>query len=56
MIPVFPILHYTGVESFQLPNSRKAWLICLTNACITVSSDYLYVLGELTVVPREQSG
>ncbi|OCF38737.1 solute carrier family 35, member F5 [Kwoniella heveanensis CBS 569] len=46
LIPVFPILHYTGWETFELPPTKEAWIICLINFCITLSSDYLYVLGE----------
>ncbi|WVQ78806.1 hypothetical protein IAT38_000897 [Cryptococcus sp. DSM 104549] len=51
LIPVFPILHYTGIERFELPPTRAAWLICLINFCITLSSDYLYVLAMLKTTP-----
>ena len=43
---MFPMLHYLGWETFELPPSREAWIICAINGCITLSSDYLYVLGE----------
>lgn len=46
LIPVFPLLHWLGWETFELPPTRDAWTICLINMCITLSSDYLYVLGE----------
>ena len=46
LAPVIPILHWTGWETFELPPTRTAWIICGVNMCITLSSDYLYVLGE----------
>ncbi|ODO04485.1 hypothetical protein I350_05088 [Cryptococcus amylolentus CBS 6273] len=51
LIPIFPILHYTSIEPFQLPPSPSAWLICLINFFITLSSDYLYVLAMLKTTP-----
>ena len=27
LLPVFPILHYTGIESFQLPPTRRIFMI-----------------------------
>ncbi|XAO22871.1 hypothetical protein I312_101646 [Cryptococcus bacillisporus CA1280] len=51
LIPIFPILHYTGLERFSLPPTTSAWFICLTNFCITLSSDYLYVLAMLKTTP-----
>ncbi|KAK8861635.1 hypothetical protein IAR55_002458 [Kwoniella newhampshirensis] len=51
LIPIFPILHYTGWETFELPPTKEAWVICLINFCITLSSDYLYVLAMLKTTP-----
>ncbi|WVF65855.1 hypothetical protein IAT40_000592 [Kwoniella sp. CBS 6097] len=51
LIPVFPVLHYTGWETFELPPTKEAWIICLINFCITLSSDYLYVLAMLKTTP-----
>ncbi|WVN90701.1 uncharacterized protein L203_105943 [Cryptococcus depauperatus CBS 7841] len=51
LIPVFPLLHYTGIEPFALPPTKAIWLICLINFCITLSSDYLYVLAMLKTTP-----
>ncbi|WVW80219.1 hypothetical protein I302_102197 [Kwoniella bestiolae CBS 10118] len=51
LIPIFPILHYTGWETFELPPSKEAVIICLINFCITLSSDYLYVLAMLKTTP-----
>lgn len=39
--PVGIILHYTGIEPFVLPTSRKLWLSIAINASITFVSDYL---------------
>ncbi|WWC60377.1 uncharacterized protein I303_102949 [Kwoniella dejecticola CBS 10117] len=51
LIPIFPILHYTGWETFELPPTKEAVIICLINFCITLSSDYLYVLAMLKTTP-----
>ncbi|KAK4688430.1 solute carrier family 35, member F5, partial [Tremellales sp. Uapishka_1] len=51
LIPVFPLLHYTGWETFELPPTKSAWFICGINSCITLSSDYLYVLAMLKTTP-----
>ncbi|ORX35223.1 hypothetical protein BD324DRAFT_631872 [Kockovaella imperatae] len=51
LIPVFPILHWTGLERFQLPPTRRAWLLCLANMSITFASDYLYILALLKTSP-----
>ena len=46
LIPAFFLLHWTGLEPFQLPPTSTAWLICIINMVITFFSDYIYVLGE----------
>ena len=46
LIPIFPILHAAGWETFQLPPNRRAWAICAGNMGVTLVSDYLYILGE----------
>ncbi|KAJ9098133.1 hypothetical protein QFC21_004462 [Naganishia friedmannii] len=51
LLPVIPILHYLGIETFQLPNRRDEWIICGINMAITLSSDYLYVLSMLKTTP-----
>lgn len=51
LLPVIPILHYLGIETFQLPNRRDEWMICGINMVITLSSDYLYVLSMLKTTP-----
>ena len=32
LLPLFPLLHYCGVESFELPPSRSATIALLVNA------------------------
>lgn len=51
LLPVFPLLHWTGVETFELPPNGSAWLICGINMLITLSSDYLYILAVLKTSP-----
>lgn len=51
LTPVFPILHYLGWETFELPPTRTAVTICIVNMLITLSSDYLYVLAMLKTTP-----
>ncbi|KAG9103270.1 hypothetical protein FRC06_011561 [Ceratobasidium sp. 370] len=49
--PIGVILHLAGVETFGLPNSRKAWYAVLLNMFITLSSDFIYVLAMLKTTP-----
>ncbi|GMK55483.1 hypothetical protein CspeluHIS016_0205390 [Cutaneotrichosporon spelunceum] len=51
LTPAFPLLHYTGIETFELPPTRAAWTIIGINMLITLSSDYLYVLAMLKTTP-----
>lgn len=51
LVPVFPILHYLGWETFELPPTSTAVTICIINMLITLSSDYLYVLAMLKTTP-----
>ncbi|KAJ1671749.1 hypothetical protein GGF38_000562 [Coemansia sp. RSA 25] len=50
--PGFIILHYTGIETFQLPHSGSMWLMIGVNALIgTFLSDYLWLLAMLMTSP-----
>ncbi|KAJ1963336.1 hypothetical protein GGI12_002104 [Dipsacomyces acuminosporus] len=50
--PGFFILHFTGIETFQLPPSGSIWLVILVNAFIgTFLSDYLWLLAVLMTSP-----
>ncbi|KAI8140365.1 hypothetical protein BJV82DRAFT_671795 [Fennellomyces sp. T-0311] len=50
--PIFPILHYLGVETFELPHGGILWATLLLNAFIgTFLSDYLWLLAMLMTSP-----
>ncbi|KAI7861999.1 hypothetical protein BDF14DRAFT_1861379 [Spinellus fusiger] len=50
--PAFPILHYLGLETFELPPSPIVWLMILLNAFVgTFLSDYLWLLSMLMTSP-----
>jgi solute carrier family 35, member F5 len=49
--PIGVILHFAGVEKFELPSTNKAIGAILVNMAITWSSDYLYVLAMLKTTP-----
>ncbi|KAF9068114.1 hypothetical protein BDP27DRAFT_1327961 [Rhodocollybia butyracea] len=49
--PMGVILHFTGIEPFELPSTRKAIAALLINMAITWSSDYLYVIAMLKTTP-----
>ncbi|KAI0257600.1 hypothetical protein BJV78DRAFT_1293586 [Lactifluus subvellereus] len=49
--PLGVVLHYTGVERFELPTSSRAVAGLLINMAITLSSDYVYVLAMLKTTP-----
>ncbi|KAJ2844825.1 hypothetical protein IWW36_005031 [Coemansia brasiliensis] len=50
--PGFIILHFSGVETFQLPHSQSIWAMILVNAFIgTFLSDYLWLLAMLMTSP-----
>ncbi|CAK9781065.1 hypothetical protein CC85DRAFT_282573 [Cutaneotrichosporon oleaginosum] len=51
LIPAFPLLHYSGIETFEFPPTSAAWTIIGINMLITLSSDYLYVLAMLKTTP-----
>lgn len=51
LAPLFPILHYTGIEPFELPKSKAIWVHCIVNMAICVSSDYIYMIGKLLGSP-----
>jgi solute carrier family 35 protein F5 len=55
LIPAFPLLHYSGIETFEFPPTGAAWTIIGINMLITLSSDYLYVLAMLKTTPLRES-
>ncbi|KAI8972062.1 hypothetical protein BDF20DRAFT_718744 [Mycotypha africana] len=52
MWPIFPLLHFLGIEKFDFPSSAKLWVMVLSNAFIgTFLSDYLWLLAMLMTSP-----
>ncbi|OAD68185.1 hypothetical protein PHYBLDRAFT_117850 [Phycomyces blakesleeanus NRRL 1555(-)] len=50
--PVFPLLHWLGLETFELPPTSTLWFMVLLNAFIgTFLSDYLWLLAMLMTSP-----
>ncbi|KAG0306091.1 hypothetical protein BGZ98_002998 [Dissophora globulifera] len=50
--PVFGLLHWTGVEPFELPHdSRIIWMIVINAFVGTFVSDYLWLLSMLMTSP-----
>jgi len=52
LLPLFPLLHYCGVESFELPPSRSATIALLVNAATsTVLPDMLLAKAVMMTSP-----
>ncbi|KAG0171068.1 hypothetical protein DFQ28_010558 [Apophysomyces sp. BC1034] len=50
--PVFPLLHWLGIETFEIPSSPLLWIMVVLNAFIgTFLSDYLWLLAMLMTSP-----
>ncbi|APA11118.1 hypothetical protein SS1G_03129 [Sclerotinia sclerotiorum 1980 UF-70] len=49
--PGFFILHFTGVEKFELPHTGKIWLIVLLNSLSSFISDYCWAYAMLLTTP-----
>lgn len=50
--PIFGVLHWTGVESFELPHdTRIIWMIVINAFVGTFVSDYLWLLSMLMTSP-----
>ncbi|RDW88507.1 vacuolar membrane protein [Coleophoma cylindrospora] len=49
--PGFLVLHYTGIESFQLPPTSKIWTIVLVNSVSSFVSDYCWAYAMLLTTP-----
>ncbi|OWO99277.1 hypothetical protein B2J93_1165 [Marssonina coronariae] len=51
MWPGFFILHFTGVEEFDLPPTGKIWAIVLLNSASSFISDYAWAYAMLLTTP-----
>ncbi|KAG9236588.1 hypothetical protein BJ875DRAFT_217990 [Amylocarpus encephaloides] len=49
--PGFFILHFTGVEEFQMPPTTKIWLVVLANSASSFVSDYCWAYAMLLTTP-----
>ncbi|KAI1753477.1 hypothetical protein F4782DRAFT_496477 [Xylaria castorea] len=49
--PLFPILHYTGIEPFELPPNSKIWAIILLNSLSSFISDLSWAYAMLLTTP-----
>lgn len=49
--PLLILLHYWGVETFELPGSFKIWALLLINGSISLAGDLLWVLAMLMTSP-----
>src|SRR5262249_27470921 len=51
LLPLFPILHWTGLERFQFPPTRRIWTILLVNSASGLLSDLLWAYALLLTSP-----
>ena len=50
--PLFLLLHFIGLEQFQIPQNSKIWIMVAINALIgTFLSDYLWLVAVLMTSP-----
>lgn len=49
--PLFPILHYTGIEPFELPPTGQVWAIILFNSIFSFVSDISWAYAMLLTTP-----
>ncbi|KAI6383654.1 hypothetical protein MCOR25_000104 [Pyricularia grisea] len=49
--PVFIFLHFTGIETFQLPPSGKVWTIIIANSLSSFMSDMSWAYAMLLTTP-----
>ncbi|KAL7945584.1 hypothetical protein V8C42DRAFT_323574 [Trichoderma barbatum] len=49
--PLFFILHWTGIEPFELPPTSQVWIIIIVNAIASFVSDISWALAMLLTTP-----
>lgn len=49
--PGFVVLHFTGVETFELPPTGKVWSIVLINSISSLVSDFCWAYAMLLTTP-----
>jgi solute carrier family 35, member F5 len=51
LLPLFPILHYTGIETFMLPPSARIWWILVLNSVSALASDIAWAYAMVLTSP-----
>ena len=51
LMPLFPILHVTGLEPFSLPPTRRVWTILLVNSVASFTSDICWAYAMVLTSP-----
>ncbi|MCJ1224270.1 hypothetical protein MMC12_000914 [Toensbergia leucococca] len=51
LVPGFVFFHFTGIETFQLPPSKRVTAIVLTNSITSMVSDYCWAYSMLLTSP-----
>jgi solute carrier family 35, member F5 len=51
LLPLFPILHFTGIEPFALPPTQRIWTILLINSASSLLSDICWAYAMILTSP-----
>lgn len=51
LFPMFPILHYAGLERFELPPTQRVWTILLINSMVSLCSDICWAYAMVLTSP-----
>lgn len=51
LLPLFPILHWTGIEPFALPPSGRVWTILILNSVSALASDIAWAYAMVLTSP-----
>ncbi|KAL9599751.1 MAG: hypothetical protein Q9219_003634 [cf. Caloplaca sp. 3 TL-2023] len=51
LLPGFLIVHYTGIEPFELPPTKRIWTIILVNSFASLVSDFCWAYSMLLTSP-----
>lgn len=51
LLPMFPVLHWTGIETFQAPPSARIWWILVLNSVAAFASDIAWAYAMVLTSP-----
>lgn len=51
LMPLFPLLHYTGIEPFQMPPTSRIWWILILNSVSALASDICWAYAMVLTSP-----